>query len=550
MIRSGAIKIPDDSRFKSFSNGYVYFKEKTVWNSERRHSQDDRRCVGKACKDRPGFFLPNQIYYSLFPESEPAQLQEPDEIDSYLHFGAYLALRESVERCGALDALKKAFPKQWEEIFAYCMFMADTEKSRSQRYVRWGFSNYAGIGHLVSTEEASRLFASIGYSDIDVFMKEFREGYRKSGVSKRRLVIAFDSTNVNTNSDSIEMAEFGHPKKNEKLPVVSTAMGVDEETGIPVYYEDFIGSLLDKTQLEATQRKIGELGFKKVFLVFDRGYYKSEELRKIAQSNSFAIMVPDNVTTSFSYIEKNGFPIKDKESCFIRSENAYGIQLESDEFLGMHCYTYVFYDGRTAEKTRDTIHSRILNAISLLEGRKYDESLAEEYSGFLEIRKGRDGKNVIAEKTDAIQNELDRAGFFMALSNEKLTPVEMLERLRNRDRAEKVFCQMKSFTDSEKSYCHGTNTYVGRNFLLFFTLVMRLAFRYFERDFFQKEEYARNDTTATVLGYVSKLIAYKDQTGTWQRKYALTSKMKSIFRNLGYDEAKIDGFLKSEFKSV
>ena len=92
----------------------------------------------------------------------------------------------------------------------------------------------------------------------------------------------------------------------------------------------------------------------------------------------------------------------------------------------------------------------------------------------------------------------------MALSNEKMTAEEMLGRLRKRDRAEKVFLQMKSFMDSEKSYCHGTNTYVGRNFVLFFALIMRLSFRFFERQYFEKS--TGDGTTATVLGYASKLM--------------------------------------------
>ena len=56
--------------------------------------------------------------------------------------------------------------------------------------------------------------------------------------------------------------------------------------------------------------------------------------------------------------------------------------------------------------------------------------------------------------------------------------------------------------------------------------------------------------TSTVLGHVSKMTAYKAKDG-WQRKYALTSKKKTIFRNLDYDEKKIDGFLKDELsKSI
>ena len=81
----------------------------------------------------------------------------------------------------------------------------------------------------------------------------------------------------------------------------------------------------------------------------------------------------------------------------------------------------------------------------------------------------------------------------------------------------------------------------------FFT---KLAFRFFERSYFDGEGFRSNDTTSTVLGHVSKMTAYKTKDG-WTRKYALTSKMKTIFKNLDYDEKKIDGFLKDELsKSV
>ena len=138
----------------------------------------------------------------------------------------------------------------------------------------------------------------------------------------------------------------------------------------------------------------------------------------------------------------------------------------------------------------------------------------------------------------------------MALSNQKHTPKEMLRRLRKRDRAEKAFSQMKTGLDGEKSYCHGTDTYMGRNLVLFFALVMKSAFRFFERDYFENENFRSNDTTSTILGYVSKMTAYETKNG-WQRKYALTSKMKTIFRNPGYDEKRRDDFLKADLsKSV
>lgn len=71
---------------------------------------------------------------------------------------------------------------------------------------------------------------------------------------------------------------------------------------------------------------------------------------------------------------------------------------------------------------------------------------------------------------------------------------------------------------------------------------MKLSFRYFEKKYFENEKYKSKDTTSTVLGYASKLIAYKTKD-SWNRNYALIAKMKDIFKNLELDEKAIDKFV-------
>ena len=215
MIKSKPIKIPADKKFKSFKTGYVYYKEKTEWDKEKCHSTDDRICVGKVCKDKEGYFLPNKNYQEIFPAE--SALIEPNEIDDYLHFGAYLALRESASECGALQALKEAFPDTWKQILAYSVFMVETESNRSQKYEKWGFSNYSGLDHIMSSEGVSKLFSSISFRDSENFLKKYFKYYKDSGISTRDLVIAFDSTNISTFSKQIETAEFGHAKKEREL---------------------------------------------------------------------------------------------------------------------------------------------------------------------------------------------------------------------------------------------------------------------------------------------------------------------------------------------
>lgn len=542
MIKSQSIKLPDDKRVRTYGK-YVYYKIPSTWDGERKHSTDDRKMIGKIDEEKPGYFLPNNIYYEFFPVADVNSLKEPDTMDTYLAAGPFLALNSSLDKCGALKALQSTFGNLAPEIQAFATFMVDTEQGRAQKYARWGFSNYAGIDHVFSTTGVSNLFASIGNDDIDKFMKAYGKNYRESGISKNTLILAFDSTNVNTHSDSIQFAEFGHPKKKEKLPSMCTAMGVDEETGIPLYYEDFVGSLLDKTQMSFTNMKLKELGFTNVFFVFDRGYYNKTNFGDSMNGNKFVILVPDTVTTSFDYIRENGFVIKDSERYYLDSVEAYGIQLESDRFMGRKLYTYIYYDPDTARQSIATLHARIRNVMEKLGTQDYDEDVASQNHAYMTLSRSENGGYSIEKNIAEIQDEIDFAGFFMAVSNEKLTPEEMLKRIRRRDCAEKTFLQMKSFLDSEKSYCHRTETYRGRNFVVFIALVAKLSFRYLESSLLKFDSTFSNDTTGTLLAETAKLIACRNSKGIYEQRYALTSKMKKVFKNLGIKQEQITEYL-------
>ena len=60
---------------------------------------------------------------------------------------------------------------------------------------------------------------------------------------------------------------------------------------------------------------------------------------------------------------------------------------------------------------------------------------------------------------------------------------------------------------------------------------------------FKTDESSTNDTTATVLGRISKLIAYKNTHDTWNQKYALTNSMKKILSNLDLTQTNISSFI-------
>ena len=92
------------------------------------------------------------------------------------------------------------------------------------------------------------------------------------------------------------MAQYGKSKTKEKHPIINTALFVDEKTNISIYYEHFEGSVLDKSQTPYTLEKCKNLGYEKLFLMMDRGYYSFKNLDKMDNHGfGFVVMIPDTV---------------------------------------------------------------------------------------------------------------------------------------------------------------------------------------------------------------------------------------------------------------
>ena len=262
-----------------------------------------------------------------------------------------------------MSALKKTFPEHWSDIFAAALHSIMAENSVAQDMPYWCFHNYCGLDSPLYSGEMSRLYEHISSTpeSIPDFMYRFREAYHEVFPDSGLTLVGFDSTNQNTNSRGIELAEYGHPKVKENLPDINTAMFVDEMTGIPLYYEHFYGSLLDKTETPFTMEKVKDLGFSKLFLMMDRGYFSKKALDSMDEYN-FAIMfiafVALIIIESYRYFIK---PVLDAVSSTTTAStigelNKYQIQRKRDgSWMPMYAMT---------KKQR-----QILNCLDLTEGK-------------------------------------------------------------------------------------------------------------------------------------------------------------------------------------
>ncbi|WP_321002867.1 IS1634 family transposase [Eisenbergiella porci] len=548
-----AVKLPDTGKTHILGNGYVYWYNEARWDNDRKMTVDNRVAIGKLDPDHPGMMFPNKRYFSLFkdapikesPSALPEDiLQAPGCFSRNLNYGPYLAMMYAADHAGALKTLKQVFPKIWRKILAVAIHSADAENSVAQDFPYWCFQNYCGLSKPLTSGEISILYEEIAADtqSIPNFMYYFKDEYHKAFPENGETVLAFDSTNQNTYSKNNPKAEYGHPKVNEKLPDINTALFVDETTGIPLYYEHFYGSLLDKSETPYTVEKAQDLGFRKFFLMMDRGYFSQAVLCSM-EGLSFGIMCPDNLLIVRQMIHDYGEAIRDHEDYYIAQEDVYGIHRANVPLSG-GCYdVYLFYDSRRAEDERGTVHQKVKTLIQMAESRKhFSKKMQGQFSPWLVIEPSEKDPGSgrcfsVKENRKSVQDCLDEAGFFVIVSNAGLDAEQMIRIARMRDQGEKAFHRMKSHFGLAKTYVHNAVTYEGKMFVAFFSLIMVEAYRHYVKEVLTA---TASETTATTIGELRKYQIHQKRDGSWMPAYAMTKKQKQIFRKLQLTEKEVE----------
>ena len=540
--------------------GYIYIQTGYTWDPVKRQPHYERKTIGKQDPSNPNMMYFSKDYEAIFGvvDIEVAQLRQKygtrelkiaGKLNFCVSYGPYAAIEASCAKAGCLEPLKRAFTGDWKLILALCVHAIIEENTTSQSFPGWCFLNYCGMNRVVADTEISKLYKNISdnQDNIRIFFKLYWKEYCSKFPGTGGKMVGFDSTNQNYGGKGIPMAKLGHAKIDIGLPIINTAMFVDEETGIPLWYEHFDGSLLDKTQTPFSLKKVVSAGFKKLFVVFDRGYYSEEDITELEKLTDieFGVLCPDGTNWVEELIKTHGPEIKDKQMYYIPAENVYGNIYEVQPFKAngnaKTFYAYLFYDAERASAERDTIHEVVAYFWEQATARKrYSENMASYYGkqGIIVQKTERDpktGQNFrLLEDTDMIQGLLDMKGFFVMISPTRMLPSEAIQIVRKRDMSEKGFALMMRHFNLRTTGRLKIETYEGMMFMAFIALICLTSFQYFEKAFLRA---LSSRTTATVMAELKKYqIIWNEEADTWEPAYAMNKDQKTILHNIDLTE--------------
>lgn len=536
--------------------GYVYLATSYKWDKDNRKPIEKRITIGKIVETNQDSIYPNQNYESFFgPIDRRAfelkkffsskERREANKFDVRLSCGAYYVLRAACQSTGCYDALKRTYSKSVADtVLAIVVHSIVHQSSCAQDFTSWCFDNYCGLERVLNDSEISRCYKTLGsdYGLIKVFFNLYREEYEKNNPKQGNdMVIAFDSTNQNTYAKNLPYASLGKAKIDLKLPIINTAMFVDEQTGIPMWYEHYDGSILDKSQTPFSLKKIVDMGFKKIFAMFDRGYYSEAMIREIRNMEwlDFGILCPENVNWVDELIDTHGKEIKDCQNFYVPDENVYANRYEINLF-DRQCYAYLFYDAPRAADEHTSIHEVVKYYWRKANERKmYSEKMEKEFAGKGIIVQKLEHKNAssknfeLFEDTAMIQRLLDRAGYFVMISDKQMFPAKAISYVRKRDKVEKSFEAIKRHFNLSVTYTHSMETYSGKMFVAFIAAIVYATILNKFKNILSVDS---SRTIAVIMSELNKYKIEQKSDSSWIPAYAMSKLQKQILNEVNLTE--------------
>lgn len=442
---------------------YVYIYTKFYRNSDgmaRNHSL----CIGKKISDTK--MNPNDNYYCYFNIEKESNDTEVVKV-------GYSMI---VERCFKETGLNKILSNNFGidicndiKVIASYLVQGGSSMSYVDDYMKEHcFSNRSQI---ITSQRISEIFENIMNKDLNNFFKQ----WIKKVAGKD--YICYDITSVSTYSDWITHAEYGYNRDHEDLKQINIGLFTAESTKTPVYYENYNGSLTDKTNLINVIKNVKDKGIKKVKVVMDGGFFDKERLLELFNSGlTFTIGMPGNLKLSKEIISNNNSDLYTSKYS-TNYKNTFG-KLIDYELFGIKGKVFVGLDTNTRNLKLEDLNRKVAQYTDELNNsrKKYSTVIKEKkYTALFKINEKENSKGFTFELDESKIAEMSaNYGYFLIFTTDmNATANNIIYHYREKDTDEKMFYALKNYNDLNRLRTHSQKTTDGKVFVSFISLILR-----------------------------------------------------------------------------
>jgi len=458
---------------------YVY-NNQAYWDKEKQQSRAKRTLIGKL-DTNTGEIVPTRSYRK---DSEQEQII-PKKLGPVAitrirrdFYGASHLLEQVGEITGVAADLKACFPDRYRMILSIAYYLILEENNSLSRFSHWQRLHVHPYGEDIPSQRSSELFQSISEEERMMFFK--KQGRRR--IEKEYW--AFDITSISSYSETLSQVKKGKNKEYDRLPQINLALLFGEQLGLPFYYRKLPGNITDVKTVKQLMAEFDVMGYKKVRVLLDRGFYSRENINLLFKNHQKFII---GVKLNLNYVKKALEEERDNLQLWSNLQPQFGVyglcrtiqwdyeqeRPNKGDVLSSkrRAYLHLFYNPEKAAKDQAEMNDYLTILHNDLANNTHEEYRMKDYDKYFTVTSTPKRGMKITPNEEAMREAARNYGYFALLSNEVNDPFEALSLYRSKDIVEKGFGNLKDRLNFRRMQVSSELSLNGKLFVEFVALI-------------------------------------------------------------------------------
>jgi transposase len=515
--------------------GVTYaYKSISYWDPKKKQSRSKRKLIGIVDLET------GEIKPTTKKKRKPKETPTPSAETPWLYakrtfYGATYLFNRIGQTTGVVDDLKICFPNAYEEILSIVYYLILEDKNPLSRFPKWSSLHTHPCGQPISSQRSSELFASITESQRMHFFRL---------QAKRRMekeYWAFDTTSISSYSGSLSQVRYGKNKDGDSLPQLNLALLFGEDSALPFYYKKLAGNIPDVSTVKQLLKDMEFLGYNKVKMVMDRGFYSESNINALYAerlkflmggklSLKFLSREVDNVRETIR-AWRNFLPDAEAFGVTVPIQWKYKRPYKKDKIQeDRRMYVHIYFDTLKALEDERKFTTLIYQLNGELMTGNRENAHEVLYEKYFDIKTTPVRGQKVMVKENVLAEARKNFGFFTLIGNEAMDANRALLIYRNKDIVEKAFYNVKDRLDMRRLNVSSDLSLDGKLFVEFIALIY---ISYLHKAMLNAHLYTKY-TMYEVLDEL-EVIERFDREGYAPQLGEITEKQSDIFKALGFD---------------
>lgn len=518
-------------------NGVTYAYESiSYWDKEKRQSRAKRKCIGRVDPETKKI-VPTHKKKHQIAEGKSKQGPVPITVPGRKFYGATYLFDRIGETTGIIDDLKACFPNSYRQILSIAYFLILEDKNPLSRFPRWATLHRHPYGDVITSQRSSELFASI--------TEEAKQNFFRLQAKRRveKEFLAYDTTSVSSYSQCLRQVRYGKNKDHEHLPQINLALLFGQQSRLPFYYRKLPGNIPDVKTLKKLLVDMNTLGYEKVKVVLDRGFFSAANLNGLYKQHMKFLIA---AKLSLKIVKEQLDSVRDEVRNWKNYSQDYHLYtysvpvtwdyVQDRPYKGdtikakRRMYLHLYFSPERALEAETSFNTRMAQLQNELESGQRHPDHEKLYAKYFEVKTTPvRGIKVIAND-EAMAEAKRNYGYFALLSNEVKDAVTALEVYRNKDSVEKAFSNLKDRMSMRRLAVSSEKSLEGKLFVQFIGLI----FVSYITKKMQENRLFRNHTLQEILDDLDIIECFEVPTQKLQVGEA-TKRQLELYIKLGVD---------------